>query len=248
MRYFLEFSYHGKNYHGWQKQPNAITVQEVLEHALSTLLRTSITVVGAGRTDAGVHAKFMVAHFDAELSELQEEQLVYQLNQFMSQDIAVHELKKVDANAHARFDALTRSYEYYIATRKMAFNNDLQFFFKGELNVEAMNKAAQLLLKYDDFECFSKTHTDVKTFLCKIHSVAWDKSENGYIFTITANRFLRNMVRAIVGTLINVGEGKINDKEFSMIIESKNRSKAGFSVPAQGLFLSKITYPKSIYI
>ncbi len=248
MRYFLELSYHGKNYHGWQRQPNAITVQEVLEKALSTLLRKSISIIGAGRTDAGVHAKVMVAHFDTVLTSLQEGQLVYQLNQFLSSDIAVHSLKKVHHDAHARFDAISRSYEYYITSEKTAFNNDLHFVLKNDLDIEAMNKAASRLLDYEDFECFSKSNTDVKTFLCKIEKAEWIKTENGYIFTITANRFLRNMVRAIVGTLLNVGQGKINSKQFLMILESKDRSKAGFSAPAHALFLTKITYPKSVYI
>lgn len=248
MRYFLELSYHGKNYHGWQRQPNAISVQEVLEKALSTLLRKSISIIGAGRTDAGVHAKVMVAHFDTVLTSIQEEQLVYHLNQFLSSDIAIHSLKKVNPGAHARFDAISRSYEYYITSEKTAFNNDLHFLFKNPLDIDAMNNAANCLLDYEDFECFSKANTDVKTFLCKIEKAEWIKSENGYIFTITANRFLRNMVRAIVGTLLNVGEDKINTKQFLMILESKDRSKAGFSAPAHALFLTKITYPKSVYI
>ena len=179
MRYFLELSYHGKNFHGWQRQPNAITVQEVLEKALSTLLRKSISIIGAGRTDAGVHAKVMVAHFDTVLKSIQEEQLVYQLNQFLSSDIAIHSLKKVYPDAHARFDAISRSYEYYITSEKTAFNNDLHFLLKNALDIEAMNKAANRLLDYQDFECFSKSNTDVKTFLCKIEKAEWIKTENG---------------------------------------------------------------------
>lgn len=248
MRYFLEFSYHGLNYHGWQRQPNAISVQEVLEQALSTLLRSPIAVVGAGRTDTGVHAKLMVAHFDTALDLNKQEQLAYQLNQFLGDDIAIHAIKQVNTEAHARFDALSRSYEYHIVSKKTSFNNDLHYFYKGTLDVKAMNLAAKLLLEYEDFECFSKSNSDVKTFLCRIDSAVWNKTENGYIFTITANRFLRNMVRAIVGTLLNVGAGKVNLKEFKLIIESKNRSKAGFSVPAHGLFLTDITYAKSTFI
>lgn len=248
MRYFLEFSYHGKPYHGWQKQPNAISVQEVLETALSTLLRMPIPLVGAGRTDTGVHAKHMVAHFDAILNPSEAKQLVYQLNQYLDTSIAVHDLKRVKPNAHARFDAISRTYEYHIVSKKNVFCNDLHYFYKPELNMVTMNAAAALLFQHQDFKCFSKSHTDVKTFNCEIHHAEWKSNENGYIFTIQANRFLRNMVRAIVGTLLNVGQGKINQEDFSMIIESKNRSKAGFSVPAHGLFLTQIAYPQSIYL
>lgn len=248
MRYFLEFSYHGKPYHGWQKQPNALSVQQVLENALSTLLRLPITVIGAGRTDTGVHAKQMFAHFDVALQPCHLKHLVYQLNQYLGASIAIHHLKPVIPNAHARFDATSRTYEYHIVSKKVAFHNDLHYFFKPELNMADMNAAAAMLFQYNDFKCFSKSNTDVKTFNCEIYKAKWKSNENGYIFTIQANRFLRNMVRAIVGTLLNVGQGKINQDDFSMIIESKNRSQAGFSVPAHGLFLSHIAYPKSIYL
>ena len=204
MRYFLEFSYAGTNYHGWQRQPNAVSVQEVLEHALSTLLKETISLLASGRTDTGVHARQMFAHFDGKLSKETFQQLVYQLNQFLPQDIEVHSLREVKAEAHARFDALSRSYEYHIALGKTPFGNSMHYRINQDLDLEAMNEAAAILLEYEDFECFSKSRTDVKTFLCDISYAQWSKTKNGYIFTITANRFLRNMVRAIVGTLIEI--------------------------------------------
>ena len=205
MRYFLEFSYAGTNYHGWQRQPNAVSVQEVLEHALSTLLKETISLLASGRTDTGVHARQMFAHFDGKLSLETFQQLVYQLNQFLPQDIVVHSLREVKAEAHARFDALSRSYEYHIALGKTPFGNSMHYRINQDLDLEAMNEAAAILLEYEDFECFSKSRTDVKTFLCDISYAQWSKTKNGYIFTITASRFLRNMVRAIVGTLIEIG-------------------------------------------
>ena len=247
MRYFLEFSFAGTNYHGWQRQPNAISVQEVLEHALSTLLKETISLLASGRTDTGVHARQMFAHFDGKLSLETFQQLVYQLNQFLPQDIVVHSLREVKAEAHARFDALSRSYEYHIALGKTPFGNSMHYRINQDLDLEAMNEAAAILLEYEDFECFSKSRTDVKTFLCDISYAQWSKTKNGYIFTITASRFLRNMVRAIVGTLIEIGLKKKEIEDLRGIIKSKSRSKAGFSVPAQGLFLTRIEYPISIY-
>jgi tRNA pseudouridine38-40 synthase len=247
VRYFLEFSYAGTNYHGWQRQPNALSVQEVLEKALSTLLKETTPLLAAGRTDTGVHARQMFAHFDGELSQQSFQQLVYQLNQFLPQDIVIHSLREVKADAHARFDALSRSYEYHIALGKTPFGNSMHYRINQALDLDAMNQAATILLEYEDFECFSKSRTDVKTFLCDISYAHWGKTKNGYIFTITANRFLRNMVRAIVGTLIEIGLKKKEIEDLNDIIKSKSRSKAGFSVPAQGLFLTRIDYPISIY-
>ena len=248
MRFFLEFSYAGTHYHGWQRQPNALSVQEVMENALGTLLKTPTPLVAAGRTDTGVHARQMIAHFDGDLAGATHQHFVYQLNQFLHQDIAIQSLQEVQPDAHARFDALSRTYEYHIAKEKIPFGNELQYLVKQPLDLDEMNEGAALLLEYEDFECFSKSHTDVKTFLCKISHATWTNSEKGYTFTITANRFLRNMVRAIVGTLVEIGLKKKKVEDLHQIIKNKNRSEAGYSVPAQGLFLTRIEYPKNIYL
>jgi tRNA pseudouridine38-40 synthase len=245
-RFFLEFSYAGTAYHGWQRQPNALSVQEVMEEALALLLKQQTPLTAAGRTDTGVHAKQMFAHFDADTTDL--EQLIFRLNQFLPNDIAVIRIREVKPRAHARFDALSRTYEYHLNNFKSPFVQGMSYGLYQPLDVEQMNKAASILLEYEDFECFSKAHTDVKTFLCTISKAVWEKSETGLVFTITANRFLRNMVRAIVGTLIEIGLGKKNIQEMHTVIESKNRSLAGYSVPAEGLFLTHIEYPNSIYL
>lgn len=245
-RFFLEFSYAGTAYHGWQRQPNALSVQEVMEEALALLLKQQTPLTAAGRTDTGVHAKQMFAHFDADTTDL--EQLIFRLNQFLPNDIAVIRIREVKPRAHARFDALSRTYEYHLNNFKSPFVQGMSYGLYQPLDLEQMNKAASILLEYEDFECFSKAHTDVKTFLCTISKAVWEKSETGLVFTITANRFLRNMVRAIVGTLIEIGLGKKNIQEMHTVIESKNRSLAGYSVPAEGLFLTHIEYPNSIYL
>lgn len=242
MRYFIKLAYKGTNYFGWQYQPDAISVQETLNKALSTLLRINIDILGAGRTDSGVHAKEMFAHFDYE-TEIYTEKLVYKLNSFLPKDIAVFEIIKVHDEAHARFDATKRTYEYHIHTKKNAFECDDSWYYSLPLDVEKMNEACKILFEYIDFECFSKTHTDVNTFNCKIFEANWKQNEDKLVFTISADRFLRNMVRAIVGTMINIGSGKVSLNDFRKIIESKNRGKAGFSVPAHGLYLTKIEYP-----
>jgi len=246
MRYFIEFSYNGKNYHGWQLQPKAITVQGVLQNALTTILREEISVIGAGRTDSGVHALQMFAHFDTE-RELSDD-LVRKLNAFLPYDIAVHSICAVKPDAHARFDALKRTYQYHISIEKSPFRYDYSMPLTLPLNVDVMNEAAQILFDYTDFQCFSKTHTDVKTFNCKIYEAHWAVVGGELVFTITADRFLRNMVRAIVGTLINVGLQKLSLTGFEDIIISKSRSKAGASVPACGLFLTQVTYPEEIFL
>ena len=245
-RFFLEFSYAGTAYHGWQRQPNALSVQEGMEEALVLLLKQQTPLTAAGRTDTGVHAKQMFAHFDADTTDL--EQLIFRLNQFLPNDIAVIRIREVKPRAHARFDALSRTYEYHLNNFKSPFVQGMSYGLYQPLDVEQMNKAASILLEYEDFECFSKAHTDVKTFLCTISKAVWEKSETGLVFTITANRFLRNMVRAIVGTLIEIGLGKKNIQELHTVIESKNRSLAGYSVPAKGLFLTHIEYSNSIYL
>lgn len=246
MRYFIQFSYFGKAYHGWQNQPNAITVQEVLEKALSTLLRDKIDVVGAGRTDAGVHAKQMFCHFDFDSID-DKKDLAYRLNAFLPDDIAVQEIRTVVDGAHARFDAIERTYEYWLVREKDPFLFDYAHWVKHPLDLPAMNEAAKMLLEYTDFECFSKSNTDVKTFNCDVRQAYWEARADKWVFTITADRFLRNMVRAVVGTLLDVGLKKIKSGDMHRIIASKDRSEAGVSVPAKGLYLTKVIYPKDIF-
>ena len=241
MRYFIKFSYKGTNYHGWQSQPNATSVQETLAKAISTILNLDLNLMGAGRTDTGVHAKVMYAHFDYD-ADFEIKTTVHKLNSFLPKDIVVFDIIPVHDAAHVRFDAKKRTYEYHIHQYKDAFINELSWYNPKELDVNLMNQAAGLLLKHEDFECFSKVHTDVFTFKCSVTKAHWTKENNKLIFTISANRFLRNMVRAIVGTLIKVGMHKISIADFNTIIESKNRSEAGFSVPAHGLYLTEIEY------
>jgi tRNA pseudouridine38-40 synthase len=245
LRYFIELSYNGKAYHGWQNQPNAISVQQVLEEAFSVLLQTKIEIVGAGRTDTGVHASQMFAHFDVEF-EIDISNLAFKLNSFLPNDISIHDIFKVKDDAHARFDAISRTYHYKILTTKNVFNMDFAYQFQVPLDVKKMNDACNILLQYKDFQCFSKSNTDVKTYYCTIEKAEWIEEQNDLIFIISADRFLRNMVRAIVGTMINIGLGKIQVKDLISIIESKNRSEAGYSVPAHGLYLTQITYPESL--
>lgn len=247
MRYFIELSYNGKAYHGWQNQPNAISVQEVVEDALSKLLQTKIDVVGAGRTDAGVHAEQLFAHFDFDES-IDSEKLIFKLNSFLPKDISVQRIFVVKADAHARFDALSRTYNYKISLKKDVFNSDGSYYLKHQLDIDKMNEAAKILFDYRNFKCFSRSNTDVKTYHCTIMMAEWRSQNNQLIFTIKADRFLRNMVRAIVGTILDVGLGKTTIEEFHGIIKSEDRTKAGASVPAHGLYLSIIEYPKSIFI
>lgn len=243
MRYFVQFSYNGKKYHGWQKQPNAITVQEVLEKAFCLLLKETIFLTGAGRTDAGVHAREMYAHFNAQAS-FDYDELKFRLNAFLPDDIAVKAIFKVDGNAHARFDAMERVYEYWVVQEKSPFLTDSSYYVKYPLNVERMNQAATILVGHRDFECFSKSNTDVKTYICDVRGAHWEEREGKLVFTIRADRFLRNMVRAIVGTLLNVGMGKSSLTDIISILNSGDRSRAGVSVPAHGLYLTAIKYPE----
>jgi tRNA pseudouridine38-40 synthase len=242
MRYFIEFAYKGTNYHGWQVQPNAITVQETLTKALSTILQVEIEIIGAGRTDTGVHASQMFAHFDYD-NMIEKDSIVFKLNSFLTKDIAVKDIHVVAADSHARFDATFRTYEYRIHTSKNPFQSDDSWFYTGKLNLDAMNKACEILKATTNFESFSKVHTDVATFECTVTEAKWEKtSENEILFNITANRFLRNMVRAIVGTMINIGLEKVSLLQFVEILESNDRKKAGFSAPAHGLYLTKVNY------
>ncbi|WNH07700.1 tRNA pseudouridine(38-40) synthase TruA [Thalassobellus suaedae] len=247
MRYFIELSYNGSAYHGWQNQPDAISVQEVLEKALSMLLKQPISIMGAGRTDTGVHAKQMFAHFDYE-GDFDATQLVFKLNSFLPKDIAIHDVFKVKADAHTRFDAMSRTYLYRVTLKKNVFSVDNVLYVKQNLDVDKMKAAAKILFQYKDFQCFSKSNTDVKTYFCDIMKAEWVLVGDELQFTIQANRFLRNMVRAIVGTMINIGLGKIEVNDLHAIIKSKNRSEAGFSVPAHALYLTEVEYPKTIKI
>ena len=241
-RYAIFFSYDGTAYHGWQLQPNAPTVQQELERALTTALRKKTGVLGAGRTDTGVHARMMVCHFDSDV-EIDCTHLAFKLNCLLPHDIAVSEVRAVAPDWHARFSALSRTYHYYITTRKDPFSHPYALRLYFHLNVEKMNEAAALLLKHKDFGCFCKSHSDNKTNICNVTEAQWKKETDGNLcFRITANRFLRNMVRAIVGTLIEVGKGKMTIAEFHQVLLSGKRTEAGESVPAKGLFLENIEY------
>ena len=246
MRYFITFSYDGGRYHGWQIQPNGVSVQEKLEWALSTLLREQISVTGAGRTDAGVHARMMVAHFDTltmDNGQLTMEDLAYKLNRLLPQDIAVQKVEKVSDEMHARFSAKWRTYHYYIHTCKNPFLRAYSCEIHYPLDFAAMNEAGRLLTGYDDFGAFCKSGADVKTTLCQVTKAEWvQTSPATWYFEITANRFLRNMVRAVVGTMIDVGRGRLSVEEFCKVIEGKRRTEAGESMPGNALFLEKIEY------
>lgn len=246
LRYFIQFSYNGTHYHGWQSQPNARSVQETLSKALSVVFNWEIHLMGAGRTDTGVHAKDMYAHFDFE-KEIDTKSSVHKLNSYLPKDISVFNIIPVSDTAHARFDAVKRTYEYHINTFKNVFLQEQSWYYHQELDIDLMNEACAILMNHSDFQAFSKVNTEVNTFNCKIFEAYWtrgtaEKENNNLIFTISADRFLRNMVRAIVGTLIKVGLHKITLNDFNTIIENKNRNEAGFSVPAHGLYLTKIEY------
>ncbi len=249
-RFFIHLSFNGENYHGWQFQENADTVQSRINNALSVLLNKNIDIVGAGRTDTGVHARYYIAHFDIETEKLKYsiETLVFKLNNFLPPDISIHRIFEVKPDIHARFSAVSRTYCYYISRNKDPFNNNFSYYVYGDLNIEKMNQASTVLLNIENFKAFSKSGSGNTSSLCKVSYARWEEKENTLIFTITANRFLRNMVRAIVGTLIDVGREKVSQDEFLKIIESENRSDAGYSVPACGLFLEKIDYPDEISI
>lgn len=246
-RYVMQLAYNGENYHGWQVQPNAASVQEVLTRGISVLTRqANIDLVGAGRTDTGVHASFYVAHFDLEAPLANPNDFAYKLNRFLPRDINVVQVFETDTDFHARFGAISRTYHYFISSQKQPFFDRFSARIPAELNIEKMNQAAAKLLEFTDFTSFSKLHTDVKTNNCNLMKAEWTERGNLLVFEIQANRFLRNMVRAVVGTLLEVGKGKLNIEGLVRIVESKNRSEAGTSVPACGLFLSDIEYPEPI--
>ncbi|SVB88216.1 uncharacterized protein METZ01_LOCUS241070 [marine metagenome] len=244
MRFFIELSYKGAKYHGWQIQPNSNTVQAEINKAFSTILNTDIDVVGAGRTDTGVHAKQMFAHFDTS-KDINVSDLLYKLNVFLPNDIVINNIVSVRDNAHCRFDAENRTYEYYLTNKKSPFNSNIYLYHKP-LDIVAMNDACKYLLGRKDYTSFSKLHTQTHTNNCEVLCANWKAESNFLVFTIKADRFLRNMVRAIVGTLLEVGEGKHNANKIKEIIVKKDRSLAGVSVPAYALFLTKVKYPRSI--
>ncbi len=246
MRYFMRLAYNGANFHGWQTQPNATTVQETIEHAMSTVLRKPISITGAGRTDAVVNAAMMIAHFDCDSMPDDTAPLVRSLNSLLGKNIAIYTIFKVDDDAHARFDATSRTYKYFAHTVKSPFIYPLSWQCNPKLDFDKMNEAAKVLLQYTDFTSFSKLHTDVATNNCRITHAQWEPEGEQMVFTITADRFLRNMVRAIVGTLVDVGMGKITKSDFCRIIEQKDRCCAGTSMPGHALFLWDITYPFEI--
>jgi tRNA pseudouridine38-40 synthase len=241
MRYKIELAYNGAIYHGWQIQPNAITVQQILQEAFSVLLCEKIEIVGCGRTDTGVHAKYFVAHFDYQ-TDIDIFNFLKKINSFLPRDIVIHSLLSVNQDFHARFSAVARTYKYYIITKKDPFNNAYSWEVFFNLDIDKMRVAANMLIQYTDFTSFSKLHTDVITNNCKIKSVNIEQKKHEIVFTITADRFLRNMVRAIVGTLVEVGKGKTSLKQFEDIIKSKNRCNAGQSAPAKALFLTNVEY------
>ncbi len=248
-RYFIRLSYNGTAYHGWQIQPNAPTVQEILNRDLSLLLGEEILVTGCGRTDTGVHAREFYAHFNTGREQLgQDRNFLYQINGKLPNDIAIQEILPVRPDAHARFSAISRTYEYHIMRIKEVFHREYAHYIYGELDTAAMQEGADILREYTDFTSFSKADTDVRTNDCRVHEAGWEVSDRKLDFSITADRFLRNMVRSIVGTLLDVGFGKTGLEELRQIIESRNRSNAGMSVPAKGLFLRAVKYPPEIFL
>lgn len=247
MRYFFEIAYHGGNYNGWQSQPNGVGVQSVVEDVLSKLFRTPVEIVGSGRTDAGVHCEQQFFHVD--LPEgIDNEQTLMKLNSFLPRDIVVHSIRKVKADASARYDAIERTYRYQITRVKNPFLDGLSLHYFRPLEIASMNRAAALLVGAHDFQCFSKVKTDVNHFICDVRKAGWVEKGDEIIFRISANRFLRGMVRAIVGTLLEVGCGRLSHKEFVSILRSRDRRNAGANVPAHALFLERVKYPPGIFI
>lgn len=246
-RYFLDISYKGTNYHGWQRQPNANSVQAELESALKTMFQNKIGIMGSGRTDTGVHARQQVAHFDYEAA-FDISELAFKLNRILPNDIVVNHAYAVRDDAHSRFDATLRSYEYFLHKKRDPFKVGESYFYSKQLDLDKMNAAAEKLHGEQDFKSFSKVKTEVNNFICNIETATWKIDNESLVFCVTANRFLRGMIRALVGTLIEVGLGNMSLKEFQAVIDVKDRNKAGRAVPAEGLFLTNVQYPANIYI
>lgn len=245
MRYFISLAYKGTHFHGWQVQPNAVSVQEKINEGLSMLLKENVMILGAGRTDAGVHAKQMYAHFDTD-KEFDCEKIAYRLNAYIDDAILIKSIFLVVDTAHARFDATARAYEYWICQEKNPFLKEGAWLMYSNLDFDLMNEAASYLTQVNDFTSFAKIHSDVKTHICDVRKAVWEQREEMWVFTIEADRFLRNMVRAIVGTLVDVGKKKITIQEFKDIIRKMDRGSAGVSAPAQGLYLVKVEYPQEL--
>ncbi len=248
MRYFIELSYNGSNFHGWQIQPNAVTVQETIENSLQVLLKNkNLKLVGAGRTDTGVHASQMFAHFDSDL-DFEIKNLIFKLNSFLGKNIVIKDIVRVHDDSHARFDASLREYKYYLTTIKDVYNPDTKYYFTKKLDFQRINKALDIIKNNTNFKSFCRSKTDVTNFKCVIYNFDYELNNSDLIFRISANRFLRNMVRAIIGTILDVGLCKVSLEEFKDIINKSNRIYAGPSVPAHGLFLTKVEYPENIFI
>jgi len=247
-RYFLRLAYNGTRYHGWQHQNNALSIQQTLEESMSMMLRYSVKLTGAGRTDTGVHAKEYFAHFNSErtIRKADLQKLIFKLNSYLDPDIVIYDIFPVSNHTHARFTASSRTYKYFVTTRKNPFRNLITYYLFGKIDVDLMNRGADIIRQYKDFTSFSKVDTDTKTNICKIYQAIWEWEGEELVFTITANRFLRNMVRSIVGTLLDIGTGKMSLNDLKKVIESRNRANAGDSVPACGLFLYSINYPEEI--
>lgn len=246
-RFFIYLGYNGANYCGWQSQPNGMAVQELIEKSLNTLFRVPTPIVGAGRTDAGVHARMMIAHFNTDLN-IDRIETVERLNRILPKDISIYKIVPVRDDAHARFDAISRRYSYFVTTSKDPFGYNFKYKVHNNLDLDKMNRCAKVLFEYNDFTSFSKLHTDVMTNNCSIKEVRWQLKGDDLEFSIKADRFLRNMVRAIVGTLLEAGRGKLDEMGMRRIIEAKDRRVAGVSVPAQALFLDEVEYPDDIFL
>lgn len=245
-RYFMRLAYRGASFHGWQSQPNAVSVQSTLEEALSKVMRRQMKIVGAGRTDTGVNARTMIAHFDTDNAIADPAKIVRALNSIVGADIAIYDIRRVRDDAHARFDATSRTYHYYTHSGKSPFCYPLSWQEPVGLDFEAMNEAGRMLTEVSDFTSFAKLHSDAKTNICKVTCARWESTAEGHVFVITADRFLRNMVRAVVGTLVDVGRGKLSLDDFKRVIEARDRCAAGTSMPPHPLFLWDVTYPEDI--
>lgn len=247
MRYFLDLSYKGTNYHGWQIQKNAITVQEEVDRVLSILLREKTICVGSGRTDTGVHARQQIAHFDSR-GELDIGEFQFRMNRMLGRDISVNGMRKVKPEANARFDAIKREYHYHIHTRKDPFREKLSYYFSAPLDHQVLQEGMEILRRWTDFQCFSRVKTDVNHFECEIAHIRWDLVNYCYCFSVSANRFLRGMVRSMVGTLLEMGTGRLSPEGLAHILESRDRKLAGRAVPAEGLYLQAVDYPETLFL